>query len=279
MNTLTKSFQDVTSFRSAILVLESLSPNDLLVYSPSSLGRLNNVSLPAHAINARQLDRRKDLMDAAVAGRAFSRVIGFGGGTALDTAKYIANSTNAELIFIPAILSTNAFATNKVALYDGELKVTLDAKLADEIIFDDQALKLSSSSLHRFGLADVASIHTALFDWRLAANATGEEIDDEIYARAQHLLSRLSDEVSSLDATIPAGLKAVYELVGESGHITNLYGSGRPESGSEHIIAKAIEHGRMIPHGISISLSIVMASISRTIALKQPPSSSWLSEP
>lgn len=148
-----------------------------------------------------------------------------------------------------------------MALYDGDLKVTLDAKLADEIIFDPEVLCRSSAILHRYGLADVASIHTALYDWKLAAIAIDESMNAEVFNQASRLVCDLVARVGEFNTTTAEGLQAIYEMVGESGHITNLYGSGRPESGSEHILAKVLEHGRTIPHGVSISLSIVMTSI------------------
>lgn len=89
MNTLTKSFLNVTTYRSSIELLRSLTANDLLVYSPTSLGKLGSIPILAQKINASAIDRRKARIDQVVQTKSFDRVISFGGGTATDTAKCI----------------------------------------------------------------------------------------------------------------------------------------------------------------------------------------------
>lgn len=255
-------FQDATEVRSAADYLNDLSQDSLVIYSPTSLRHLELNNPKVHMIDSRIFGRSVVFIKALAQSKsAYTNIVSLGGGTATDVAKYIAHQSNAAFTCIPSMLSTNSFATNKVALIvDGE-KMTLDAKLADKIILD-ASLLYTSPQQNLYGLADVLSIHTALKDWRLAEAKGVEPIDQDILSRADCLLNKVIDFVSITNVNrIPYEISTLFAYIGESGYITNLHGSGRPESGSEHIFAKSLEKRIDIPHGVSVSLGILLMSI------------------
>ena len=159
------------------------------------------------------------------------------------------------------MLSTNSYATNKTSLIKGKQKITIETKIPDTIIIDENLLKLSKKE-NIYGLADVFSIYTALNDWIIAKEDIDEVIDIKIYNMAENLLKNTINFVNNnnYEAIINDNMK-LYELIGVSGYITNIYGTGRPESGSEHIMAKEIERNIDIPHGISVSIGILIMGI------------------
>ena len=257
-----KHFQDVTSVSSALDYVNGLGSESLLIYSPTSLQHLHVSNAKIHMIDSRIFGRGAILIKAlAQSKRKYSNIVSLGGGTASDVAKYIAHQSGATFTCIPSMLSTNAYATNKVALVVDDEKITLDAKLADRIILDESLL-LTSPQQNLYGLADVLSIHTALKDWQLATEFNSEIIEKGIFDQASNLLDEVKAFILGCDVNeISHEIPKLFKFIGESGYVTNVYGSGRPESGSEHIFARALEHRIDIPHGISVSLGILLMSL------------------
>lgn len=186
-------------------------------------------------------------------------IVGLGGGTAIDYAKYVAKALDLYCIAVPSMLSTNVFATNKVAVLDNGAKHTEDGRLPDTIWLDWGYLSKSPQE-NLYGLVDVFSIYQALRDWKCAQRHNNEVIDQNIWNRAVNLL-HMAVQISGDPDT-----HRIFEVVREAGYITNDYGSGRPESGSEHIFASALESKITIPHALSVTLGIhIMEFLSRYV--------------
>lgn len=177
-------------------------------------------------------------------------VVGVGGGTAIDIAKYLATKYSARCIAVPSMLSTNVFATDKVAEITPKGKVTTQGTLPHEVWVDKNFLKLSMKE-NKYGLADAMSIGTALQDWIIAKNENNEDIDTDIFDEAwKTLMNGIHVAAGDID------ISELYDVIAASGYITNKYGSGRPESGSEHILAKEIESMVKVPHAVAVCCGI-----------------------
>lgn len=183
----------------------------------------------------------------------FDLIIGFGGGTAIDIAKYIACKSNATCIAIPTMLSTDVYSTNKCCVKFNGVKSTEQA-VKPISFFNREILELSSKE-NLYGLIDVFSIFTALLDWKLADSFGIEPIDEIIYTRAEYLL-----EAAIHYSIIRSDWYRLYEIIQYAGEITNDYGCGRPESGSEHIFSKLLEERFYIPHAVGVAIGIVCRS-------------------
>lgn len=257
-----KNFKEITIREAASIYLNNLKEKTLLIYSPTSMSKIQFENVNIDAIDTGILTKSKEKLDIFSSNNinTYKKVVGLGGGTATDIAKYISYKINCQLTVIPAMLSTNAYATNKVALIDNAKKKTFDAKLPDCIVLDIDLIKQASKQ-NLYGFADIFSIYTALKDWNISNNDTNEKIDLNIYNKANRLLNSAINFVKNNSlASFNNSIETLYEIIGESGEITNIYGSGRPESGSEHIFAKALEEIVAVPHGISVSIGILLMS-------------------
>lgn len=254
-------FYDVAKEMQINQYLKNLKENALFIYSPTSLNKTNIDNNYIIKENWHNISKDIKKIDEYIKKlKGIDTVISFGGGSTIDIGKYISYKLNIKYICIPSMLSTNSYSTNKVALIDNGKKITLQAKMPDEIIIDNNILKLSKNE-NLYGLADVLSIYTALYDWKIANEDINEKIDKNIYNQANMLLDEVLQFINnnSFDTIIEKNME-LFKFIGIAGYITNLYCTGRPESGSEHIMAKEIERNIDIPHGMSVSVGILLMS-------------------
>lgn len=263
-----KRFSDVVLKVNTIEYLNKVGEKSLLIYSPTSANKIslfekleNNIkSISTHETN-KEIEKIEDRIKNI---GEIECVIGFGGGTAIDIAKYIAHKKNIKLVAIPSMLSTNVYSTDKVLMSINGKKNTMDSKMPDLIIYDEEILKQSSLE-NLFGFADVLTIYTASKDWQIACDKNNEQLDNEIYDMDIKLLNSVIQYILNTDyEQIKFNLYEMFNFIGNVGHITNLYGSGRPVSGSEHIFAKELEHRITVPHGISVGIGILIMSLHQS---------------
>lgn len=262
-------FKKITKYEKVGDFISNLTNETLLIYSPTSLKKVNGGNeFNANLISTTELSKNISIIGEKIKGfpNNLKLIVALGGGSAIDIGKYISYVMNKKLIAIPSMLSTNVYSTNKVALIVNGNKTTLSAKMPDEIIIDCYFLR-KSSKYNLYGLVDIFSIYTALYDWKIADNNNIEKIDKEIFNQATELLKETLLFVKNKSPKeVEKNIEQIYKIVGNAGLITNIYGTGRPESGSEHILAKEIEQHIKIHHGISVSISIIIMSLIQ----KQP---------
>ena len=258
----TNNFMEVVKKDNSKKYIENLKQNELVIYSPTSIEKNNIDNNQCLVVNWHDITKNIDKIEEFIKeNKNITTVVSYGGGSTIDIGKYIAYKLNINFTCIPTMLSTNSYATNKVALIKENKKVTLEAKIPETIIIDDELLNLSKEE-NIYGLADVFSIYTALYDWKVAQKDINEKIDYNIYNMAEKLLQDVIKFVNNnkFEDIVKNNIK-LFEFIGIAGYITNLYGTGRPESGSEHILAKEIERRINVPHGMSVSIGILIMGL------------------
>lgn len=195
-----------------------------------------------------------------------SAILGIGGGTAMDVAKWTGWRRGIPLHLAPTLPSVNACFTRMTALRDGG-KVRYEGDAVPEMVHVDlSVLQAAPREFLSAGIGDVLSCHTALADWRLAVAAGYDPPwQDEAAGASLHYIDGLAQAAAGVRAGSDEGIIALMELHREIGWRCNELGHARFEEGSEHFFAYCFEHvtGRTILHGELVSVGVlIMSSLS-----------------
>lgn len=190
-------------------------------------------------------------------------VVGFGGGTALDTAKFLAWRLDRPLVQIPTITSVDAGFTDAVGIRDAGRVRYVGRIVPRMVAIDLPLIRSAPARLNRAGIGDVLSCHTGLFDWRLAAGAgQGHPWDPQLAAFGAALLDELDDAADDIAAVTDTGVRFLADAYRRIGAACAAAGHSRFEEGSEHFWAYAYEHatGAHPVHGEIIAFAVCALS-------------------
>jgi len=187
-------------------------------------------------------------------------VVGIGGGTALDTAKYLAWRAHLPLVQAPTITSVDAGFTDAIGVrVDGKVRY-VGHIVPERVILDVDIIASAPKRLNRAGIGDILSCHTGLHDWRAATDAgVGHPWDDDLAQLADTLLRGLDASIVDIAQANPTGIRFVADAYRQIGAACAAAGHSRFEEGSEHFWAYAYEHatGAHHVHGELIAFATV----------------------
>jgi glycerol-1-phosphate dehydrogenase [NAD(P)+] len=195
----------------------------------------------------------------ATVGRDIDMVIGIGGGSSHDTAKYLALKRDLRLVQFPTMFGGDAVVTSAIGIRDRGKVRYIGTVYADKIFVDFEVIRKAPERLIRYGAADVLSSYTALLDWKLAADRGNERYDSNVAESARKdLLGRLIEESAEIDAVSDRGIQTIVDLYLQFHRLAHRCGTDRPQEGSEHFFAYNAEYvtGRTFVHGALLSLGI-----------------------
>jgi glycerol dehydrogenase-like iron-containing ADH family enzyme len=213
------------------------------------------VPAPEHRIEALSVELADLRAIAEAVPTGADVVIGMGGGTAIDTAKYVAEATGLPLIQIPTIISVDAAFTAPYGYRDGS-RVRYAGNLRPvEVICDPDLIRRAPAALNRAGVGDLLSCHTGMHDWRLAVDGGRGDIawNEDAAALGRRVLDEMEVAAPEIHAVSEAGIRWLAEIHRDVGAGCVTYGA-RFEEGSEHFLAYTFEwltnehrvHGELI---------------------------------
>ena len=187
-----------------------------------------------------------------------------GGGLAADAAKYLAARHDLPMVCIPTALSVDAFLTAASGIRADGCVRYIFTKPPDRLLVDFGVIAAAPPSIRAAGICDVLSIATGAWDWRYAdakqMNPAGMEYIPYVDQTAQAILQGALDCAEAAGRGDRDGLKQLLDCLALEVQLCNQIGHSRPEEGSEHYFAYAVENlmGHGLPHGDLVGPSIML---------------------
>ena len=167
------------------------------------------------------------------------------------------------LICLPTALSVDAFFTWASGVREEGCVRYIATRPPDLVLMDYAVLAAAPPSIRAAGICDVLSIATGSWDWRFA-EAEGRNPPAMRYVAWADCMAATILDAASNAPRLPgkasaAGLKQLADCLALEVQLCNQLGHSRPEEGSEHYFAYAVENimGKGLPHGDLVGPGIV----------------------
>lgn len=202
--------------------------------------------------------------DGLMADTRGEAVYAVGGGLAADTAKYVAVKKGLPLVCLPTALSVDAFFTWASGVRRDGSVYYIETKPPDHVVIDLETIGQGPAAIRAAGICDVLSIATGLWDWRYAEaqefNPPHAKLIPWAAQAAEAILQGALDCAEGAGRGDRDGLKQLVDCLAMEVQLCNLLGHSRPEEGSEHYFAYAVENamGKGLPHGDLVGPGILL---------------------
>ena len=244
-------------FKRVVLFFSQSLDEQLLARLSGSLHSQNIQILQRTEVDSISFERVTELFHQAP--RNADAIIGFGGGKALDVAKYIAFLYRLPYLSVPTSLSNDGFCSPQSSLIVGDRRSPLPSAMPFGVILDTAVCLDAPETLWHSGVGDLASKFTAVTDWKLAFHAQGTPVDD--------FAALLSDASVYQFLASPRrdleGMRLLGTALLLNGISMSICGSSRPASGSEHLISHALDSLSKRPrlHGLQVGVAAYLISL------------------
>ena len=166
-------------------------------------------------------------------------IVGVGGGRSVDIAKIIGFNLDLPFVSIPTSASHDGIASPFVSI-KGNKPHSLVATAPLGVFVDVDIIKKAPKKLLASGCGDLIAKITAVRDWQIGRDKTGE-----YYGRYSADLALMSAKIlmehSSRFSKKGLDVREVVEALISAGVASCIAGSSRPCSGAEHLFSHAVD--------------------------------------
>ena len=169
-------------------------------------------------------------------------VVGIGGGRSVDIAKIVAFNLKKPFVSVPTSASHDGIASPFVSVR-GEKPHSLVATAPLGVFVDIEIIRKAPKNLLASGCGDLVAKITAVRDWELGRDKTGEYFGMYSADLASMSAKILSDNSRNF-AKNGLDVRVIVEALISSGVASCIAGSSRPCSGAEHLFSHAVDQLR-----------------------------------
>ncbi len=192
------------------------------------------------------------------------RIVGLGGGSVLDAAKYFAHCRGEPSVLVPTVASSNGPFSDWISIRKhGRPNGFRQAGLRRRVVVDYALIQQADGRINRAGYGDLLPLQTTLNDWRLAAMASrAEPVDPEVEATGERIMRQATAAAPEIGSLSQHGIETLMRLTEASTALMLTHASRPLNAGSEHLFAWTLESltGRHFLHGEIVALGIVISS-------------------
>ena len=170
-----------------------------------------------------------------------SCVVGLGGGKSVDVGKLAAFKKNLPFFSVPTSASHDGISSPFASIKGLDRPYSFKAKPPVGILADVTVIASAPRRLLASGCGDLVSKMTAVKDWQLAHEATGEYYGSYAASLAMMSASVVLDGSKVIRSYSKESVRDLVEALISAGVAAGIAGSSRPCSGAEHLFSHYLD--------------------------------------
>lgn len=192
---------------------------------------------------------------------SYDTIVGLGGGRVIDVTKYAAARLGLPMVAVATNLAHDGICSPVSTLDNDAGRGSYGVPGPIGIVVDLDLVRDAPAAFVRAGIGEALSNLSALADWELSHDETGEPVDGLAAAMARTAAEAVLHQPGGI--ADPAFLAVLAEALVLSGLAMSVAGNSRPSSGACHEISHALVllfPGKYGQHGEQVGLGAAFAS-------------------
>lgn len=184
------------------------------------------------------MENVRDVMRVALRAHC---IVGLGGGRSVDVGKLAAYKLKLPFYSVPTSASHDGIASPFASIRDSKKHYSIKAKPPVGILADVGIIAGAPDRLFAAGCGDLVSKLTAVRDWQLGHEHTGEYYGQYAASLATMSAQIVLENPRKMGRHDMSAVRDLVEALISTGVAAGIAGSSRPCSGSEHLFSHALD--------------------------------------